>query len=81
MDGQRTADRLRLQGDRADAMARAEARRLALEVFRFTAELDSHQAAMEQIVEDMAPGLLDLPDVGSVMSVVIIRGRPIGWRW
>ncbi|WP_427019167.1 transposase (plasmid) [Pseudarthrobacter sp. P1] len=64
--------RQRAHGDRADAVARAEARRLTLAVVRFTAELENNKAALAQIVADMAPGLLGVPGVGPVTWAVIL---------
>ncbi len=67
-----SAWRQRAHGDRADAVARAEARRLALAVVHFTAELEDNKTALAEIVADMAPGLLDVPGVGPVTSAVIL---------
>ena len=53
-------------------VAREEARRLARAVLAFTAELETNRTHISDIVQDMAPGLMDLPGLGPVSSAVVL---------
>ncbi len=57
---------------RADKVAREEARRLARAVLAFTTELETNRTHISDIVQDMAPGLMDLPGLGPVSSAVVL---------
>lgn len=67
-----SAWRARSRDSRADRVARAEARRLARAVVAFTAEMEANRADLSDIVEDLAPGLMDLQGLGPVTSAVVL---------
>jgi transposase len=58
--------------DRSARVARAEARRLATAIIRFTNGMAENQAGLAEIVAVMAPGLLDVYGVGPVTGAIIL---------
>lgn len=64
--------RTRSRDDQADKVAREEARRLARAVLAFATELETNRTHISDIVQDMAPGLMDLPGLGPVSSAVVL---------
>lgn len=59
-------------GDRYEAMARQEVARLADEYLRLRDQLVDNKAKLEQLVEEIAPGLLDIFAVGPVTGAIIL---------
>jgi transposase len=64
--------RTRARDNRAERITREEARRLARAVVALTAELETNRDDLSEIVEEMAPGLMDLPGVGPVSSAIVL---------
>lgn len=58
--------------ERAVRVARAEARRLAAAIIHFTTGMTENQTGLTEIVEVMAPGLLDVYGVGPVTAAIIL---------
>ncbi|KAA0973074.1 IS110 family transposase [Paeniglutamicibacter gangotriensis] len=64
--------RARPRDSRADRVARDEARRLARAVIAFNTEMEANRTHLSDIVQDMAPGLMDLQGLGPVTSAVVL---------
>lgn len=67
-----SAWRAKSRDSRADQVAREEARRLARAVIVFNTEMEANRTQLSDIVEDMAPGLMDLQGLGPVTSPVVL---------
>lgn len=59
-------------GDRYEAMARQEVARLAEEYLRIRAQLVDNKSKLEALVQEIAPGLLDIFAVGPVTGAIIL---------
>lgn len=64
--------RNRARDTRPERVAREEARRLARAVLGLTAELVTNREHLSDIVQEMAPGLMDLPGLGPVSSAIVL---------
>lgn len=64
--------RTRSRDDRAEMVAREEARRLARAVILSNTEREVNRTQRSDVVQDMVPGLMDLPGLGLVTSAVVL---------
>lgn len=62
----------RSSDDTAAAVARSEARRLASAIHQRTRELETNHAALSKHVDELAPGIQDIPGVGPFTAAIIL---------